>query len=130
MSQERQQNGTETSEKIFSLINGQGKQNYNKTHKHGKKSVSNASKCWQGAGATGLQRRAMTSAVPRWGAGGLGRREPDTCHVRPHILLPACHSSGPTIIPPKKNHRQNAGAGSFTQELEHRAKREGIRESQ
>lgn len=115
-----------TSEKMFSLINGQGKQNYNKTstHEHGKKSVSNVSKCWQGPGATGLQEEDYDLRGPTGGAGELGRRKPDTYHVRPHILLPTCHSSGLTIISPKKNQRQNAGAGSFTQELEYRAKRE------
>ena len=86
--------------------------------------MSNVSKCYRALEPQDSRRRTMTSVAPRWGAGELGRREPDTGRVRPHILLPTCHSSGLTIIPPKKNHRQNAGAGSFTQELEYRAERE------
>lgn len=65
MSQERQQNGTETSEKTFSLINGQGKQNYNKTSTHEYGKVSVPAKAGRDLEPQDSQRRTMTSAVPR-----------------------------------------------------------------
>lgn len=134
MSQKRPQNGTWTSEKMFSLINGQEKYD-NKTARHlYPPAWQNVSiKHHQVLVVTWSHRNSKSRSVtwlhsPKGASGGLERREADTHYVRVlGITLcfpPVTVWVSPIINPPKRTSDEDGGAGSFTWELENRARRE------